>query len=164
MNSTIENSFDKFTIFNKVRFSTTIDKVILRDMINYTEEKLMIFSLLAIDFIFTYADIAIRYYNDNFFNINIFFMTLLIFYKIQQLYTRILSFSSSSSKYQHIIETLTYEKEMLLNEREKLYKNIIYGKNKNKDELLINIKNIINSEDRAAKKVVQIGYLIKKYN
>ena len=55
---------------------------------------------------------------------------------------------------------------MLLNEREKLYKNIIYGKtknnDKNKDELLINIKNIINSEDRAAKKVVQIGYLIKK--
>ena len=156
MNSTIENSFDKFT------YDFNIDKVMLRDSINYAEEKLMIFSILAIDFIFTYADIVIRYYNDNFFNVNIFFMTLLIFYKIQQLYTRIISSFSSSSKYQHIIETLVYEKEMLLNEREKLYKNIIYGKTKNKDELLINIKNIINSEDRAAKKVVQIGYLIKK--
>lgn len=156
MNSTIENSCDKFT------YDFNIDKVMLRDSINYAEEKLMIFSILAIDFIFTYADIVIRYYNDNFFNVNIFFMTLLIFYKIQQLYTRIVSSFSSSSKYQHIIETLVYEKEMLLNEREKLYKNIIYGKTKNKDELLINIKNIINSEDRAAKKVVQIGYLIKK--
>lgn len=160
MNSTIENSFDKFT------YDFNIDKVMLRDSINYAEEKLMIFSILAIDFIFTYADIVIRYYNNNFFNVNIFFMTLLIFYKIQQLCTRIVSSFSSSSKYQHIIETLVYEKEMLLNEREKLYKNIIYGKtknnDKNKDELLINIKNIINSEDRAAKKVVQIGYLIKK--
>lgn len=160
MNSTIENSCDKFT------YDFNIDKVMLRDSINYAEEKLMIFSILAIDFIFTYADIVIRYYNDNFFNVNIFFMTLLIFYKIQQLCTRIVSSFSSSSKYQHIIETLVYEKEMLLNEREKLYKNIIYGKtknnDKNKDELLINIKNIINSEDRAAKKVVQIGYLIKK--
>jgi hypothetical protein len=154
------------TIENMFTYDFNIDKVMIRHSINYAEEKLMVFSILTIDFIFTYADIAIRYYNDNFFNVNIFFMTLLIFYKIQQLYSRIVSSFSSSSKYQHIIETLVYEKEMLLNEREKLYKNIIYGKtknnDKNKDELLINIKNIINSEDRAAKKVVQIGYLIKK--
>ena len=97
MNSTIENSFDKFT------YDFNIDKVMLRDSINYAEEKLMIFSILAIDFIFTYADIVIRYYNNNFFNVNIFFMTLLIFYKIQQLCTRIVSSFSSSSKYQHII-------------------------------------------------------------
>jgi hypothetical protein len=154
------------TIENMFTYDFNIDKVMIRHSINYAEEKLMVFSILTIDFIFTYADIVIRYYNDNFFNVNIFFMTLLIFYKIQQLYSRIVSSFSSSSKYQHIIETLVYEKEMLLNEREKLYKNIIYGKtknnDKNKDELLINIKNIINSEDRAAKKVVQIGYLIKK--
>ena len=123
---------------NNTRTFRYDDKIQFKYIINNAEEKLLVFSIFATDFIFTYGDIAIRYYIDNFFNVNIFLISLCILYKIQKLQQTYSSSFYTSSKYEDMIQNLRYEKEMMLIEREKLYKNIIHKSNIGNGIIILN--------------------------
>lgn len=139
------------------------------DILNYTEEKLLIFSILTIDFI---SDIVIRYYIDNTFNVNTLLISLYILYKLQQI-SLFLEKSRSEdkktyeNKLHNIIANLDYENSMLLNQKENLYKKLLEQNNKSFQQdypvdknLVEKIKNIIDSESRSAKKVTLISSLL----
>ena len=54
--------------------------------INYVEEKLLIFSILATDFIFTIIYYGLEYYFNNTLHVNLCLISLYVLYKLQQIH------------------------------------------------------------------------------
>jgi len=102
------------------------------------KEKLLIFSILTIEFIFTNIYYGLEYYFNNTYMC---LLSIYVLYKLQQIHLHL----------HEIIEKLS--------QRE----NLVQVQPKNIDNNFINdIKNIINSDDRSAKKIILISSLINK--
>jgi hypothetical protein len=185
--STIYDNFDAASLFD-LRYNN-IDAFVfdlkyndIRSYVNYFEEKLSIYSILLIEFLFNTTDNGLKYYIENSFFVNIILINIFVGYKFYDALMKSIEYSNfkinnicGGSELFENVEKLIIKNIQLTQEKEKMYKLLLIEKesnmqynyiNKNLSEIhsdIMKIKNIIDDTDsRVAKKIPLITSVIHK--